>query len=306
MRRLLLPGLLLALVAGCNGVKPGPTPPPRQGGASQATLDIDAALSALETATQAYQADPGNLEAARDRAYRLYHVGETYRDQGNTASARPYYRQALTAYGEILAVSQDPSLQAIMLYNQGNTHYRLGDLPSAEGAWKRAVSLGPAADRVRPSGEYNLGVLYHNQRRHAEARQRYLHTLELKPAHLKARFNLGLAENSLGNRTGALAAWEQAIDLAPGDPVNYYSHYNWGVLLGDEERWPEAQDHFLQAARLDPDQYLCHYNIGVAHEELGEHEAALRAYRHALELQPDFLWAEQAVRRLQRRQQTGY
>ncbi len=46
-----------------------------------------------------------------------------------------------------------------------------------------------------------------------------------------------------------------------------------------------------EALRLHPDDAKTFFNLGLAHEELGQDEAAIAAFRKAIELDPSFAGA---------------
>lgn len=52
------------------------------------------------------------------------------------------------------------------------------------------------------------------------------------------------------------------------------------------------------AAKIEPEGWTLHYNMGLLHERLGEHDAAIAAYRRALEAKSDFAAASANLTRL--------
>ena len=95
----------------------------------------------------------------------------------------------------------------------------------------------------------------------------------------------------------AIAQCEQAIRVDPefGNPYN-----DIGVYLIELQRPSDAipwLQRALDAPRYDPRQFPW-YNLGRVYEQLGAPSDAMRHYRRALELDPDYALARDALKRL--------
>jgi Tfp pilus assembly protein PilF len=73
---------------------------------------------------------------------------------------------------------------------------------------------------------------------------------------------------------------------------NYYIHRNMGVVLTHQGRLEEAMRHFREAVRIKPDFAEVRNNIGVVLVRQGRVGEAIPHYRRALESKPDFVEVE--------------
>ncbi len=135
-------------------------------------------------------------------------------------------------------------------------------------------------------------------------------------------FNIGLQQAHQGDLEGAIASWDQALEINPSLAQGWH---NRGSALGNLGRFDEAIDSFDRAIYLNaqdfqtwnlkgnalynlqqwegaitcwdkalevqPDYYQAWYNRGSALEELGRKEDAITSYRKALEIEPEFALA---------------
>jgi tetratricopeptide (TPR) repeat protein len=109
-------------------------------------------------------------------------------------------------------------------------------------------------------------------------------TRPIDPA--RAFYDSGTAAFNNGDYQKAVRDFSQAIKLSPDWPE---AHYSLAVALTEVEKPKEAIEQFEQVLKLDPtDQLkiLSSYNIGNAQSELGENEAAVEAYKRAIQIDP--------------------
>ncbi len=168
-----------------------------------------------------------------------------------------------------------------------------------------------------------------------------LRLVEVSPDTSLFRVWLGSIHGARGDVTNALAAFQEALRLAPGSAP---AHNNLGILLARQNRLPEAIPHFEQAHLAKPDDPELRANLakaletagialaraghfkealacfdrvvyltpeapsaylhqGNARAGLGDREGAMAAYRKAIELQPGHPHATRALEYLRRQQQ---
>jgi len=132
----------------------------------------------------------------------------------------------------------------------------------------------------QPSGHLNLGVMYASTGRRDLAEKSYLAALRKDPGFLPARFNLTHLYNAMGRNADAEQVLREGIKRAPKEGELYYS---LGLLLAEEQRYPEAATNLGKAAELMPTRTRVHYNHGLALQHLGGKSGAetalLKAYR---------------------------
>jgi tetratricopeptide (TPR) repeat protein len=81
-------------------------------------------------------------------------------------------------------------------------------------------------------------------------------------------------------------AYLKAIELKPDAPEY---HINYAISLANEKKIPEAQAELTKAIALDPTQAgKCYYNLGAVLTNTGQTDAALEAFKKAIEADPTY------------------
>jgi Tfp pilus assembly protein PilF len=97
----------------------------------------------------------------------------------------------------------------------------------------------------------------------------------------RAYYELALQLQTNGDTVGALRELERALNT---DPQNAPAHNVSGVLMHlSFNRLEEAEGHFKKALQIDPKFSEAHTNLGNLHLSQGRYDAAITAYRKALE-----------------------
>lgn len=82
------------------------------------------------------------------------------------------------------------------------------------------------------------------------------------------------------------AAYQKAIELKPDAPEY---HINYAIALANDKKIPEAQAELNKAIALDPTQAgKCYYNLGAVLTNTGQTDAALEAFKKAIEADPNY------------------
>lgn len=152
----------------------------------------------LDRLAEAAEASPDDLESwlilSRAR-YRAGLLDPSYVDKA---------RQALD---QVLELDAD-SGEAIRMY--GNLEYNARQFARAEELFNRYLQIDPNDAAVRT----DLGSSLLFQDRREEARDTYREVTEKTPGFMQAWFNLGLVQNGMGDREGALASLKKAGAIA--------------------------------------------------------------------------------------------
>ena len=106
-----------------------------------------------------------------------------------------------------------------------------------------------------------------------EARAAYHHALDLDPAHVVARLNLGRLLHADGNLTGAESHYREALRH---DPKSGLGWYNLGVLLEDRSQSDEAVTCYERAVDVEPELADAHYNLALLYDRAGRRREAVR------------------------------
>jgi len=150
---------------------------------------------------------------------------------------------------------------------------------------------------------YWLGWSVEKQRRYDDAVQVYREAIRLGPYWAKPYSSLGGVLNQQGKLAEAAVALREAVRL---NPVDYEMVETLAVILDREGKREEARIYWLLALKVDPDKerikkrlaeqvYEAHYNRGVALRKQGETEVAIKEYREAIRLKPDYAKAHNCL-----------
>jgi tetratricopeptide (TPR) repeat protein len=129
----------------------------------------------------------------------------------------------------------------------------------------------------------DVGVLYLELNRPAEAVRHFAATVRLKPASAPAHFNYGTALAASGRVEEAVRAYRRALEIRPGYAV---AHNNLGTALLQLAQPAAALESFREAARVDPQLADAHLNAGLVARSLGDYAEAHSRLRRAVELTP--------------------
>ena len=117
-----------------------------------------------------------------------------------------------------------------------------------------------------------------------EAIVEYDKAIQLKPNHIKAYNNSGLAKIFLKQYFSAIADFDMAIQLNP-DLAEAYN--NRGIVKAKLEQYFSAITDFDMAIQLKPDLFNTYIARGNAKGYLGQHIAAIADYNMAIKIKPD-------------------
>jgi tetratricopeptide (TPR) repeat protein len=94
----------------------------------------------------------------------------------------------------------------------------LGNLEFDSGQWQHAIDYYSRAlevDAKNADVRVDRAIAYHSSGQDDVAKKELLRVTREKPEHKNAWLNLGVVNNQLGDRAGALAAWEHYLELDP-------------------------------------------------------------------------------------------
>jgi predicted TPR repeat methyltransferase len=203
--------------------------------------------------------------------------------QKNKAGNTKARHAAAAASGQVILTADEALEVALQLH-------RHGSLDPAENLYRKVIAAAPE----NLNALHYLGVLCHQQNRHAEAAESIQRIIDLDPQNADAHNNLGNVLEGLGRYSDAEACYRRAIALQPGhDPACN----NLGVILMAQRKVAEALDAYRRAVALAPESADYRYNMGNALRKSGDIEEAADAYRKAVDLNPDHTGARQGLAR---------
>ena len=249
---------------------------------------LDDALAVIQNAERI---EPDNAELLNIKGVVLFLQGTRSGDMEALEGARKALEGTVASYDSMSI--QD---QALVQINLGKTYLELGERELALGAFKRAVSLNPAS----ASAHNNVGATYIALGNCDDGIYELTQAVNLNPGSVSATFNLGRAKFDCDQVEASLPHFEAALELP--DSLSIPQLYTYAsrayVLLG---RFDEAVRRAQQGALLPPTSAEALYYLGQGYEARnaeGDSQRARDAYESALEIDPDYSLAQEALANL--------
>ncbi len=174
-------------------------------------------------------------------------------------------------------ISQNPRV--------AEAHLNLGNIYWEEGRDGKPIRHYLAAIKLNPNyaeAYYNLGNVFFVQGEHEQAVQAYNKALEIKPGFAPAHNGLGNALIDEKQYLKAVESYQKAIQLEP----NYKeANYNLCAAYVYAARYNEAISACLNSLKFTEDA-RAYNNLGNSYFRIKQFDEALRAYKKALELNP--------------------
>ncbi|PKM81683.1 MAG: hypothetical protein CVU89_07975 [Firmicutes bacterium HGW-Firmicutes-14] len=146
-----------------------------------------------------------------------------------------------------------------------------------------------------PENRVNLGYTYFLKGEYKQALQHFKVAISIDPKYADAYYNIGLVYNEQNSYDEALEAFSKAAKLAPRD----YKHYMMmGVIYNKQGNYQSAISALNRANTEKPGSADVIYQIGIAAEKTGDKEGARELYQTALNYDPKFEEAKEALARL--------
>ena len=113
----------------------------------------------------------------------------------------------------------------------------------------------------------------------------YNQALKINPDSAGIYNNRGNARSDLGDMQGAIQDFNQALKIDPNDEFAYTNRGTNRSALGDKRG---AIDDHSQALRINPNFEEAYNNRGIARSNLGDKQGAIEDYNQALKLNPNY------------------
>ncbi len=159
-------------------------------------------------------------------------------------------------------------------------------------------SLYERALKVDPyfiNAYYNLGQLYKDLGRKKEAIAYYQKALMIDPQYKDAYFSLGNLFRDSGDVEKAIQAYQQTLAIHPDDEDVYVNIITAYTKLPKSDKRNENYireretlvDQLKDLIQKRPPRTTSYFNLGFAFGEVGDFQEAIKAYKQALEINPD-------------------
>jgi predicted CXXCH cytochrome family protein len=157
-------------------------------------------------------------------------------------------------------------------------------------------SLDEYREAMEYTGEFsasrhNLGVIYQNLGKHAEAESNFLAAIRIDDQFYPSMANLAVTYNNLGKNDEAETLLRKMIK---DFPEYHDAHYSLGLLLAEKGDYSGALKELETATELVPDYSRIWYNLAMLYQHFGRENEYLQAMENALILEPqnlDYMFA---------------
>ncbi|MEM6796083.1 MAG: tetratricopeptide repeat protein [Acidobacteriota bacterium] len=215
------------------------------------------------------------------------YAGRLALDLGETARAEDLARRALEAEGGAGSAAAQELI--------GQIAEARGDLTAALAAYRRALDLEPAANRLH----YRLGIALRkageiDAAKQSLAQSGQVSALVIDPitAELAGEAKGSAVLMQRGANAKAAGLIEQALEdyrlAAASDPDSPEARRDYGAVLAQAARYRESAEQYREAVRLEPEKALNHFVLGLVLESAGEPASAVESIGRAVELEPDY------------------
>lgn len=176
---------------------------------------------------------------------------------------------------------------------------RSGQQSTNNSAGTAEVSNGLTRDRSQAKSLLEKGKQLYRDDQDTEAVAAFEQAVALDPDLAEGHFRLGLGYEALDKRDEAETEYKKAVETykkhLDGNPDDAEAHYNLGQTYANLAQYSEAIREYRQATRLKTDDPDIYYDLGVAHTKLAQYEPASAAFSKALEIDPDYYRAQDAL-----------
>ena len=225
------------------------------------------------------------------------------------------YDKALAGASQVLGEVPDNDRALLVI---GVTYASTGKPAEAIEPLKRFAAIRSAADTSKfdiglETGLYYLGESYLKVGKPEDAIPALQQAMEINPTSSDDSYLLGTAYAKTGQHELAIASFEEAVLFVPDFADAYQGMLDSYNALGKKDQADYARgmvaysikDYGTAAAELEqvvkllPDFAPAHLGLGLSYEGLGNLTAARDSVSKALEIEPDYFAAQQALGRIE-------
>jgi Flp pilus assembly protein TadD len=247
----------------------------------------DRLRDALSIIERAESFAPGSAQVLNTKGVVLYQLGDLTSAHNTLVAAAEQ------------AISPDAGLttseQSRVLVNLGRTYRDKGEFNLAVATLRRAVVFDPTNATARNT----LGNVYYRMqpRNCREAEYELAQAAALTPSSLSVVSQLGIVTFECGSVTASIRHLELAVAISSSVLTPPLYTYLARAYL-EQGNFADAVKRAQQGALLPPESAEAYYHLGIVYKSRGESGdvgAARRAFEKALEIDPKFWQAQDAL-----------
>lgn len=176
--------------------------------------------------------------------------------------------------------------QAPHVFNeQGLLHRRLGDKEAELTAFQKAHEFSPKWGLALT----NLAYTYRRIKNYEEAEALYKEAIDLDPSLSLPYYNLAVLYERTGAEEQAVQYYQIALDRANPVPAAYYNLAD--IYSYDTDSLPVAEALLKELLAIAPQNEKAYSLLGVIYLQQGQNENAQEAFRNALWIEPENIYA---------------
>jgi superkiller protein 3 len=263
---------------------------------SEALWRAGARDSALTVRRRALESHPQDFDLCFRLAVRLEMLDErgwneasgTFR--GSLPESTEHWGEAVDTYRIALALRPE---HHEALHRMGMALQQLKRHADAERAYRRLLARSP----TNPDLIHHLGGSLHAQSKYQAAADEYERVLAIDPRKLFTLVNISSVLINMGKYHDAEQYARRALDV---DFNHATAHCNLGTALNAQGSFERAIESFQAALKIDPEFAVAFAGLAFAAYRQGEYKQAIEDYHRCLDLDPGFAPAHFYLGRMQR------
>ncbi|HET9328548.1 MAG TPA: tetratricopeptide repeat protein [Candidatus Eisenbacteria bacterium] len=203
-------------------------------------------------------------------------VAQMYAIQGNVPRAD-------SIYANILSHDSTSSAAKVAMNERGKLRFRQKDFEGALAQFQKRNALDP------PSSEayFYTGLSNNQLKRYPEAVEALKKSTALDTTKADRYFWLGVVLDQQKNITDAQVAFQRSVALDDTSKSASKARAQLGYYRLLEKDWPGAIQHLERSVALDAQYVQAWVWLGQGHQNSGNREKAMEAYRKALAIDPN-------------------
>jgi tetratricopeptide (TPR) repeat protein len=219
-----------------------------------------------------------------------------HRIRANALFKSGAYREAMVECEAGLAAKPDDASLWVL---KGKTAFELGELGASRSAYTQAISFGRGRRGVFLGDAYlGLAVVATREQKWEEAREQFLHLLELNPADGTSHANLARVDLEVGKIDDAILHAEEAARHRGSDEQVLFT---LGKVYLAASKADEAEKTFDHICEVIPNSASCPYGLALVALQKNDVRGAVAKLREAVEKKiphPEKLADDPALARL--------